>query len=97
MSEKINKLEKAINNIEKCLGGKHTVEINDLKNAIKILQMGYKIAEQEKDIQLKDLENKNLKLENEIKLLKLECNTDETTTLLEIEKQSKPTMNVSKM
>ena len=37
-----------------------------------------------------------MKLENGIKLLKLECNTDETTTLLEIEKQSKPTMNVSK-
>ena len=36
---------------------------------------------------MKHLENENLTYLSEIKLLKLEFNTDETTTLLEIEKQ----------
>ena len=58
--------------------------------------MGYKIFEWEKDIQMKHLENENLTYLSEIKLLKLEFNTDETTTLLEIEKQSEPTTNVPK-
>ena len=51
--------------------------------------MGYKIFEWEKDIQMKHLKNENLTYLSEIKLLKLEFNTDETTTLLEIERHGK--------
>ena len=72
MTEETNNVHKAIGDIEKCLEGKHTVEINALKNAFKIFELEKKITEQ-------DLENKNLKLENENKSLKLKCDTVEVT------------------
>ena len=76
MTEETNNVHKAIGDIEKCLEGKHTVEINALKNAFKIFELEKKITEQ-------DLENKNLKLENENKSLKLKCDTVEVTPTCE--------------
>ena len=72
MTEETNNVHKAIGDIEKCLDGKQTVEINALRNAFKIFELEKKINEQ-------DLENKNLKLENENKSLKLKCDTVEVT------------------
>ena len=50
MAEETNNLQKAIDNIEICLDGKHTKEINDLKTTFKISKLEQKNAEQEKDI-----------------------------------------------
>ena len=68
-----NNVQKAISEIENCLDGKHAVEMNALKNTI--FELEKKVAEQEMEIQMKDLKNENLKLENENKLLKLKYET----------------------
>ena len=105
-----NDIQDAINDIEKCLNGKHSQELKALKNVIKILKMEHKIEIQARDIEI--MENKNqlkdkeiqikantdqiLKLENENKLLKMKTNDiEEETTPLKNEKQIKSYLNMN--
>ena len=53
-----NDIQDAINDIEKCLNGKHSQELKALKNVIKILKMEHKIEIQAKDIEI--MENLSL-------------------------------------
>ena len=98
-----NDIQDAINDIEKCLNGKHSQELKALKNAIKILRMEHEIKIMENKNQLKDKEiqikantDQILKLENENKLLKMKTNDiEEETTPLKNEKQIKSYLNMN--
>ena len=89
-----NDIQDAINDIEKCLNGKHSQELKALKNAIKILRMEHEIKIMENKNQLKDKDiliqakenqikantDEILKLENENKLLKMKTNDVEAVS-----------------
>ena len=89
-----SEVQDALADLEKCLDGKHLLELKVLKNALKIntLKLQHKNEIQAKEIQI-------LKLENENKVLKMKKRNDEveeTTSLMNV-KQIEPSQSYNNM